>query len=104
MTRTLILTALLGSCVSACATPEARLRNGLMAAGLSRDASACMADRMIDRLSLVQLRRLSDLSKISEQRIGEMRVGAFWRQVRALRDPEILSIVTRAGLSCAISD
>ena len=104
MIRKIFLAALLGGLVSACATPEARLRNGLMAAGLSRDASACMADRMIDRLSLVQLRRLSDLSKISEQQIGEMRVGAFWRQVRALRDPEILSIAARAGLSCAISD
>jgi hypothetical protein len=104
LTRIIFLVALLGGLVSACATPETRLRNGLMSAGLSRDASACMADRMIDRLSLVQLRRLSDLSKISEQRIREMRVGAFWRQVRALRDPEILSIAARAGISCAISE
>lgn len=88
--------------LTACATPEVRLRNGLMAAGLSRDTSACMADRMIDRLSLAQLHRLSDLSKIDANRIGEMRVGQFWRQIRALRDPELLSIVSRAGLSCAI--
>lgn len=90
--------------LSSCATPETRLRNGLMAAGLSADRSACMADRMVDKLSLTQLRRLSDLSKISDKRIGEMRVGEFWRQVRALRDPEILSIATRAGLSCSISE
>ncbi len=90
--------------VSACATPEARLRNGLQSAGLSRDTSTCMADRMIDKLSLTQLKRLSDLSKISDQRIGQMRVGEFWRQVRALRDPEILTITTRAGLSCAITE
>ncbi len=103
--RTKIMAALiLASSLSACATPEARLRNGLQSAGLSRDTSACMAGRMIDKLSLTQLKRLSDLSKISDQRIGEMRVGEFWRQVRALRDPEILSITTRAGLSCAISE
>ena len=87
-----------------CATPETRLRNGLTNAGLSPQASACMADRMIDRLSLAQLRRLSDLSRIKEQRLGEMRVREFWRQVRALRDPEILTITARAGLSCAISE
>lgn len=104
MTRSLVLIALLGGMVSACATPETRLRNGLMAAGLSQGTSECMADRMVDRLSLAQLRRLSDLSNISENRIGDMRVGQFWRQIRALRDPEILAIATRAGLSCAISE
>jgi hypothetical protein len=90
--------------LAGCATSETRLRNGLINAGLSSQASACMADRMIDKLSLAQLRRLSDLSKIKEQRLGQMRVGEFWRQVRALRDPEILSITARAGLSCAISE
>jgi len=95
---------LMAATLSACATPQTRLRNGLQSAGLSANTSACMADRMIDKLSLVQLKRLSDLSKISDKRIGEMRVGDFWRQVRALRDPEILAITTRAGLSCAISE
>ena len=95
---------LLLATLSACSTPETRLRNGLQSAGLSADTSACMADRMIDKLSLPQLKRLSDLSKISDKKIGEMRVGQFWRQVRALRDPEILAITTRAGLSCAISE
>jgi hypothetical protein len=103
--RTKLLAVLIAATtLSACATPEARLRNGLQSAGLSRDTSTCMADRMIDKLSLIQLRRLSDLSKISDQRIGQMRGGEFWRQVRALRDPEILAITGRAGLSCAISE
>jgi len=103
--RTKLLVILIAaSTLSACATPEVRLRNGLQSAGLSQDTSTCMADRMIDKLSLTQLKRLSDLSKISDKRIGQMRVGEFWRQVRALRDPEILAITTRAGLSCAISE
>jgi len=95
---------LIATTLSACATPETRLRKGLQSAGLSASTSTCMADRMIDKLSLVQLKRLSDLSKISDKKIGQMRVGDFWRQVRALRDPEILAITTRAGLSCAISE
>lgn len=103
--RTKILISLLAaSLLSACATPETRLQKGLQSAGLSRNTSVCMADRMVDKLSLTQLKRLSDLSKISDKRIGDMRVGEFWRQVRALRDPEILAITTRAGLSCAISE
>lgn len=104
MRTKLVIALLAASTLAACATPETRLRNGLQSAGLSRNTSACMAERMIDKLSLTQLKRLSDLSKISDKRIGEMRVGDFWRQVRALRDPEILAITTRAGLSCAISE
>ena len=104
MRTKLVIALFAASTLTACATPETRLRNGLHSAGLSRDTSACMADRMIDKLSLTQLKRLSDLSKISEKKIGDMRVGDFWRQVRALRDPEILAITTRAGLSCAISE
>jgi len=104
MRTKLLAVVIAATTLSACATPEARLRNGLQSAGLSSNTSACMADRMIDKLSLTQLRRLSDLSKISDQRIGQMRVGEFWRQVRALRDPEILAITSRAGLSCAISE
>lgn len=104
MRTKLVLALLAASTLSACATPETRLRNGLQSAGLSRETSTCMAERMIDKLSLTQLKRLSDLSKISDKKIGDMRVGEFWRQVRALRDPEILAITTRAGLSCAISE
>ena len=104
MRTKLVIALLAASTLSACATPETRLRNGLQSAGLSRSTSACMAERMVDKLSLTQLKRLSDLSKISDRRIGDMRVGDFWRQVRALRDPEILAITTRAGLSCAISE
>ena len=47
--------------LSACATPETRLRSGLQNAGLSKTMATCMAGRMVDRLSLVQLRRLSAL-------------------------------------------
>ncbi len=104
MRTKLLLAFIAASTLSACATPETRLRKGLQSAGLSAGTSACMADRMVDKLSLTQLKRLSDLSKISDKRIGDMRVGEFWRQVRALRDPEILAITTRAGLSCAISE
>lgn len=102
MNRFTLAALSIAALLSACATPEARLRNGLTAAGLSRDTAACMADRMVDRLSLAQLQRLSDLSKIRKDRIGELTVGQFWRHIGALRDPEIISVATQAGLSCAV--
>ena len=51
--------------LAACAIPEARLRAGLVNAGLTRPMAACMAERMVDRLSLAQLSRIGDLPRAS---------------------------------------
>ena len=83
--------------VSACATPESRLRNGLIEAGLSEPIAGCMAERMVDRLSLMQLRRLADLKHAGRAESLE----AWLHRVRALRDPEIWTITTRAAALCA---
>ena len=57
-----VLTALLiPVALSACATPQTRVRNGLTGLGLAYPVADCMAERMVDRLSLSQLNRLSSL-------------------------------------------
>jgi hypothetical protein len=89
--------------LSACATPESRVRTALLNAGLSRPVSACMAQRMVDRLSLGQLQRLSRLSALRDTKIGNLTVGEFLKKTRALGDPEILTVVTTAGIGCAIA-
>jgi hypothetical protein len=89
--------------LAACASPESRLRSGLMDAGLSRNQSSCMAERMTDKLSITQLIRLSSLSKVKGQDVRDMSAKEFLHNVRALRDPEIVSVSTRAFLGCAIS-
>jgi hypothetical protein len=89
--------------LSACATPESRVRTALLNAGLSRPVSSCMAQRMVDRLSLGQLQKLSRLSALRDTRIGNLTVGEFLKKTRALGDPEILTVVTTAGLGCAIA-
>jgi hypothetical protein len=83
--------------LAACAVPEARLRAGLINAGLSEPLAACMAERMVDRLSLIQLRRIGDLP----QARGAVSVADFLHRVRALRDPEILAISSSAAALCA---
>ncbi|MDQ8756847.1 hypothetical protein RCO27_11475 [Sphingosinicella sp. LHD-64] len=80
-----------------CATPEARLRTGLVNAGLPAGLSACMAERMVDRLSLIQLRRLADLPAAREAASVEQ----FLRRVRALRDPEIWAVASSSAGLCA---
>ena len=88
--------------LAGCATPEARLRTGLNNAGLSKAMSACMAERMVDRLSLVQLRRLSALGSLKEKRLADLSFDQFLHKVRALKDPEILAVTTSSAAVCAL--
>jgi hypothetical protein len=60
--------------------------------------AACMAERMVDRLSLIQLRRIGDLPYASDERT----VSGFLHRVRALRDTEILTVSSSAAAVCAI--
>ena len=83
--------------VTACATPETRLKRGLQNAGLSEAMAGCMAERMVDRLSLLQLRRLGDLPYARDER----NIDGFLHRVRALRDPEILRVTSSSAALCA---
>ena len=98
----LIVSFLAALTLAGCATPETRLRTGLHNAGLSEAMSACMAERMVDRLSLVQLRRLSALGSLKDKRITDLSLDQFLRKVRALKDPEILAVSTSSAAICAL--
>lgn len=84
--------------LSACAIPEARLRRGLENAGLTRPMAACMAQRMADRLSLIQLRRIGDLPYAS----SSVSVSEFLHRVRALGDAQILGVSSSSAALCAV--
>lgn len=88
--------------LSACATPETRIRTALMDAGLSQPIATCMAGRMVDRLSLIQLNKLNGLKKLRGQDMRKVTVEEFLRRTRALQDPEILGVTTSSGLICAV--
>jgi hypothetical protein len=101
--RTLIAAALLPLVLAGCATPESRIRNSLVQAGLPKPVAGCMAGRMVDRLSLVQLNKLRGLSKLQDKKVRELSIEEFVKRTKALQDPEILSVVTSSGVICAIS-
>lgn len=96
---TVILSAAL---LAGCATPEARLRSGLIDAGLSRSMASCMAERMADRLSLLQMKRLGGLAKLKDERLSGISLERFLYDVRALKDPEILAVATTSAGICAL--
>ncbi len=95
--RVVTLLVALPFALAGCAVPEARLRTGLANAGLPRPLAACMAERMVDRLSLAQLMRIADLPKAREAES----LDRFLRRIRALGDPEILAVATSSGGLCA---
>jgi hypothetical protein len=84
--------------LTACAVPEARLRTGLVNAGLSPSLAACMAERMADRLSLIQLRRIGDLPRAT----SSVSVQQFLHRVRSLGDAQILAVSSSSAALCAV--
>ncbi len=89
----LVLVALaLTGCVSKLAT--GRVRSALVEAGLSNANAACMADRMTDRLSIGQLRRLEQM-RGSQRSISEFVAG-----VRRVGDAETISVTVSAAAMC----
>jgi type IV pilus biogenesis protein CpaD/CtpE len=102
MKKALILvmaTALLAGC----ATPETRIRTALTNAGLPKPIAGCMAGRMADRLSLMQLNKLRGLQKLQDKNVRKISIDEFVKRTRALQDPEILGVVSSSGVICAIS-
>jgi len=89
----LALALTLGGCVSKLA--EGRVRSALVDAGLSPSNAACMAERMTDRLSLAQLRRLQALQ--APRRTLADCVYA----VRRVGDPQLIEVTGSAALLCA---
>lgn len=93
-----------GFLMTSCATvsPEARVRAGLVDAGLPPSTAACMAETMVDRLSLVQLRRIQSLASLRKSHMGDLSIDRFLYKLRALEDPEILAVTSKAAIGCTL--
>lgn len=88
--------------LAGCASPEARIRTALVDAGLSKPVAACMAGRMVDRLSLIQLNKLRGLGKLQDKKARQLSIEEFVKRTKALQDPEILGVVTSSAVICAV--
>jgi hypothetical protein len=85
-----------------CATPSSRIANALVDRGVPPPQARCMGDRLGDRLSLGQLRRLDAISKLDGGRIERMSVAQIARALSDPRDPGLVAEVIRAGVGCLI--
>ncbi len=88
--------------LSGCGGAEAKLRNGLIAAGLSERFATCIAKPMADKLSIGQLRKLESLARTAGLDPRRTTYEQLLRHIRALGDPEILQVTASAALGCAL--
>lgn len=90
--------------LAACAQPfEGRVATKLAEAGLSRPMAECMAERWVTELDLLQLRKISNLADRLRNERGRLTVGRFIAEIQRLDDPEIVSVVTRSSVACALT-
>ena len=95
MHRACILVALLAATGCAERIAEGRVRSALLDAGLSEKNADCMAHRMVERLTIGQLRKLEALH-------GEKRtISDYVIAVRRVGDAETLAVTTSSAALCA---
>lgn len=92
VTALVLLVAATSGCISRIA--EGRVRSALLDAGLSQRNADCMAVRMVDRLTISQLRKLEKLQ--GDKRSLSDYVGA----VRRVGDAEAIAVTASSAALC----
>lgn len=91
--------------IAACATPRVRIADKLVDYGFDRSTASCVGNELEDRLSNRQLRTLADLVtglQRDGRDIRNMTIRELSDHVRRSGDPELLAVLTRAGIGCAV--
>lgn len=89
--------------LASCAQPfEGRVASRLSEAGLSRPMAECMAARWTDRLTVFQLKKISNLADDLKKEGRRLTVVRFIERVRAVNDPEIFEVVSASTVACAL--
>ena len=92
--------ALLAGCVERIA--ESRVRSALVDAGLSDRNADCMAGRMVDRLTIAQLRKLESLKARAGEREKPVTIGEYVERVRRVGDAEVVAVTASSAGLCAV--
>lgn len=89
----------LAGCVQTIA--ESRVRSALVEAGVSQSDSACMAGRMVDRLTIDQLRKLEALKARPGEAARPATIGEYVDRVRRVGDAEVVAVTASSAGLCA---
>jgi hypothetical protein len=104
MLRRLILPVVLIASLAGCSlvSPEVKVRNRLLAAGIKPHMANCLAPKLVKKLSLAQLEALAKVAKVPGEDKHHLSIGELEDRLQAVNDPHIVDVVTRAALGCAI--
>lgn len=80
---------------------EPRVKTALRSAGLSERNADCMAGRMVDRLTIEQLRKLEALSGQDRGTLSQASLADFVTLVRRVGDAEVVAVTTSSAALCA---
>lgn len=81
---------------------ESRVKAALVGAGLSESNAACMAGRMVDRLSIGQLRSLEKLRKRAGETGKDITIGEYVSRVRKAADAEAIAVTVSSAALCSV--
>ena len=81
---------------------ESRVHSALVEAGLSDKNASCMAGRMVDRLTISQLRKLEALKARPGERERPVTIGEYVERVRRVGDSEVIAVTASSAGLCAV--
>ena len=96
----LVALALTSGCVETIA--EGRVHSALVEAGLSERNATCMAERMVDRLTIPQLRKLEALKARPGERERPVTIAQYLERVRRVGDAEVVAVTASSAGLCAV--
>ncbi len=83
------------------AAVEWRVKSGLMDAGIGEKRATCMAARMTDRLSILQLRKLQNMEAQDGEAAEPSGLGDYIKRVRRIGDAEVVAVTASSAALCA---
>ena len=90
--------AMLAGCVQTIA--ESRVQSALVDAGLDRANADCMASRMVDRLTIDQLRKLERLKPQGNEPARPTTLQGYVDRVARVGDAEVLAVTSSSAALC----
>ena len=88
--------------LAGCATPSQRITRNLTELGVPPGQAQCMGNRLGERLSIGQLRRLQEITNISAERLERMSIRQIANKLTDEKDPGLVAEFLRAGVGCLI--
>lgn len=104
MLRVLVISPIAAAALAGCSSlAEPSVRSALVDAGARPPVADCMAERMTDRLSIAQLRKLKRLKGAPGERTRGLSAAELVERVHRVDDPEVVAVTASAGAVCSIT-